>query len=77
MYLRSALTGFTTAVLIVGSTAAADAAVLSSTPLSSSHADDGTVYASVQVGSRLFVGGSFTSIDGTARVRLLLRDGNT
>ncbi len=64
-------------MLIIASTAAADAAVLSSTPLSSSHADDGTVYASVQVGSRLFVGGSFTSVDGTPRVRLAALDAAT
>ena len=67
MYRRLGFTAATSAVLIIASTAAADAAVLSSTPLSSSHADDGTVYASVQVGSRLFVGGSFTSIDGAPR----------
>jgi len=70
MHLRAILTATTAAVLIVGSAAAGDAAVLSPTPLSSSHAGDGTVYTSVQVGTRLFVGGSFTSIDGTRRVHL-------
>jgi len=70
MYLRSILTATTAALLIVGSATTGNAAVISPTPLSSSHADDGTVYTSVQVGTRLFVGGSFTSIDGIRRVHL-------
>ena len=65
MYFRSVLTATATAALVVGSATVGDAAVLRPTPRSSSHADDGTVYTSVQVGSRLFVGGSFTSVDGT------------
>ncbi|WP_374970423.1 hypothetical protein [Terrabacter sp. BE26] len=77
MYLRFVLTATATAALVVGSATVGDAAVLSSTPVSSSHADDGTVYASVLVGSRLFVGGSFTSIDGTRRVRLAALDAAT
>ena len=67
MYFRFVLTATATAALVVGSATVGDAAVLSPTPRSSSHAADGTVYASVQVGSRLFVGGSFTSVDGTRR----------
>ena len=77
MYLRSALTAATTAVLIFTSAASSNAAALDPTPEPSSHADDGTVYTSVQVGSRLFVGGSFTSVDGTARVRLAALDAST
>jgi Domain of unknown function (DUF5122) beta-propeller len=77
MYLRSALTAATTAVLLVISAAAGNAAVVSSTAGSSSHADDGTVYTSVQVGSRLFVGGSFTRVDGTSRLRLAALDAAT
>ena len=77
MYFRLVLTATATAALIIGSATVGDAAVLSPTPRSSSHADDGTVYTSVQVGSRLFVGGSFTSVDGTPRVRLAALDAAT
>ena len=77
MYLRSGLTAATTAVLVVVSATAGYAAPVDSTPEPSSHADDGGVYTSVQVGSRLFVGGSFTSIDGTQRVRLAALDAAT
>lgn len=77
MYLRFVLTATATAALVVGSATVGDAAVLSPTPVSSSHAADGTVYASVQVGSRLFVGGSFTSVDGTRRWRLAALDAAT
>lgn len=77
MYFRSVLTATATAALVVGSATVGDAAVLSPTPRSSSHADDGTVYTSVQVGSRLFVGGSFTSVDGTRRGRLAALDAAT
>lgn len=77
MYLRSGLTAATTAVLVAVSATAATAAPVDTTPESSSHADDGGVYTSVQVGTRLFVGGSFTSVDGTSRVRLAALDAST
>lgn len=70
MYLRPALTAATTAVLVVATAGIGTAAPVDSTPETSSHADDGGVYASVVVGTRLFVAGSFTAIDGTPRVRL-------
>lgn len=58
-------------VLAAGPAFAADAGT---TALPSAHADNGTVKTSVVVGSRLFVGGSFTTVDGAAHAGIAALD---
>ena len=74
MYIRPLLAVATSAALVLGTATAGQAAVLNRTPEPSAHAGNGTVFNSVQVGSRLYIGGSFTSVDGQPRVRLAALD---
>lgn len=77
MIARSSLVAATTVALMVASAASSSAATLNSSAEPSAHADDGGVYAAVQVGGRLFVAGTFTSVDGTTVRRLAALDAAT
>jgi hypothetical protein len=77
MHTRWILTMATSAAVVLGTAGTASAAVINRTPEPSSHADDGTVYNSVRIGGRLFIGGSFTRVDGQARGRLAALDAST
>lgn len=70
MIVRSLIAMASGVTLVLVAAPPAQAATIDRTPESSSHADDGTVYNSVQVGGRLFVGGTFTRVDGATRNRL-------
>jgi hypothetical protein len=74
MYVRSVLAVATSVAVVVATATAGHAEVLNRSPEPSAHADNGTVFTSVQVGSRLYIGGSFTSVDGAPRVRLAALD---
>jgi len=65
--------GVAAALAVVTATAAV-AAPVDRTPESSAHADDGNVEASVAVGGRLLVGGTFTQVDGQVHNRLAALD---
>jgi hypothetical protein len=70
MYVRSVIAVATGAAMVLVAAPPAQAATIDKTPEPSAHADDGTVQNSVQMGGRLFIGGSFTRVDGAARSRL-------
>ncbi|HEY7719897.1 MAG TPA: hypothetical protein VH915_14135 [Pedococcus sp.] len=73
-----ALSALVTSTVVVTATATAGhAAELNRSPEPSSHADNGVVTNSVQVGDDLFIGGTFTSVDGQPRVRLAALDAAT
>ncbi|MFC7488460.1 hypothetical protein ACOCJ7_08825 [Knoellia sp. CPCC 206453] len=77
MIIRYSSVAITTVALVLATAASSSAAAINSVAEPSAHADDGAVYTSVQVGSRLFVAGTFTSVDGSTRLRLAALDAGT
>lgn len=67
---RTVLAGWVGAVLAPATAAPAFAITRNPAPSSST---DGRVEASVEIGSDLYVGGRFSTVDGTPRTNLVLR----